>query len=117
MKFPARKAVKATAQNITRAAIFTPTMTVLATALSFAPRSSTTMARTTMAAAGMLRTPPAPGRRAERVGEGDPDGQVEQFVDVLPPAHRDGGHGHPVLQDQTPAAHPGAASSPTYAQL
>ncbi|GDY50621.1 hypothetical protein SVIO_012440 [Streptomyces violaceusniger] len=60
--------MKATAQKMTSAASFTATITVLTTALSRAPRNSTTMARTTMAAAGTFSTPPSPGGAASASG-------------------------------------------------
>ncbi len=71
-KFPAWKAVKATAQNITSTTTFTVTMTALATALSRAPRSSTTIARITITAAGTLSTPPSPGGAASGSGSVQP---------------------------------------------
>ena len=51
--------------------------------------------------------PPSPGGCGQRVRDGDADGAVEQFVEVLAPADGDGGDRDAVLQDQTPAADPG----------
>src|SRR3954470_15788377 len=49
------------AQNSTRAAIFTQTMTVLARADSRAPPSRNVMASRTTISAGRLKMPPSPG--------------------------------------------------------
>ncbi len=49
------------------------------------------------------------GTGGERIRQLPSEETVEQFVDVLAPAHRHRGHGHAVLQEQAPADEEGRA--------
>ena len=64
--------MKATAQKNSRMPTLTSTIAVLIQALSLAPRTSSTMARTTITIAGTLSTPPSPGGAAIASGRTAP---------------------------------------------
>ena len=86
--------------NSTSTPILIITITALTFADSLAPRISSSVQSPTRTTAGRLKMPPASGACDNDVGDREAEQVVQQLVEVLRPADRDGRRGHAVLEQQ-----------------